>query len=103
MFLPLVRAVMLLGATAAQGKEPMEGAPTSAGEPQPVQVPAQRQIESLYSGALVGAKDGEDFAETPGYRQLLEILSQYGEDELQTKADRRLDWQKAIADPDSWR
>jgi len=114
MFLLLARAVMLLGATAAQGEQgdgarpapdpSAAEAPTAEAPTVEPDLPAQKsRIESLYSGALVGAKDAEDFAETPGYRQLLEILSQYSEEELQTKAGRRLDWEKAIADPDSWR
>jgi hypothetical protein len=109
MFLLLARAVVLVGATAAQGGQ--EGAPSRTPEAQPVQEDAggqdpaarERRIESLYAGALVGAKDAEDFAETHGYRQLLEILSQYDEDELLAKAARRLDVAQVLADPGAWR
>src|SRR5262245_32491857 len=42
----------------------------------------ERRIASLYEGTLIGAKDGEDFAETPAYRRLLEIVGSYAEGEL---------------------
>jgi len=113
MFLLLARAVILVGATAAQGEqagggEPPGPDPSGAAPLQEasdeLDLAAQRgRIESLYQGALVGAVDAQDFAETPGYRQLLEILSSYGEDELRAKAGRRLDVAQALADPDAWR
>src|SRR5262245_37891962 len=110
MFLLLARAVVLLGATAAQGGQVTEGAAPSPNEAAPVQEAAaqdpaaqERRIESLYAGSLVGVKDAEDFAETRGYRQLLEIVSNYSESELLAKAGRRLDVAQALADPDRWR
>ena len=113
MFFLLARAVILVGATVAQGEQPGEGArpgpdPSTANPVQEAPAPRdeaaqQRRIESLYEGALVGAVDAEDFAETPGYRRLLEILSRYDEDELRSKADRHLDVAQALADPDAWR
>jgi len=48
-------------------------------------------------------EDGKDFDETPGYRQLLDQVSRYGEDEIRKKAGRRLDVADAIAHPDAWR
>jgi hypothetical protein len=107
MSLLLARGLFLLGALVPQG-EPEQGADPSAaaaiGRDQQAAPPAQKpQLESLFEGALVGAADAQDFAETPGYRHLLETLSNYGEEELRQKAARHLDVAQALADPAAWR
>jgi len=80
---------------------PAQAAPGVA-EPAPPAAPA-RNLETLFDGSLVGVKDAEDFAETPGYRRLLEMLSNYGEGELERQATRQLDVPAALAQPDAWR
>lgn len=115
MSLLLAHALILLGAAAAQ-EGPLGQEQASHGS---VVAPAlvdprlddlrleseaqDRRIESLFEGALVGVRDAEDFSETPGYRQMLEKLSFYGEEELRQKAGRHLDVAQALADPDAWR
>ncbi len=112
MSLLLARGLFLLGAFAAQDEGPGvredradPSAPAPLGNVQEdTAPPAQKpRIESLYEGALVGVADAQDFVETPGYRQLLESLTRYGEEELRQKAGRRLDVAQALADPDGWR
>jgi hypothetical protein len=60
-------------------------------------------VDALFEGALVGARDGQDFAETPNYRRLLELVASYGEQELRDEARRELDHADALARPDAWR
>lgn len=112
MFSLLARGLFLLGAFAAQGNRPGEGVREAGADPSATELsgqddavpPAQKpQLESLFEGALVGAVDAQDFTETPGYRQLLESLARYGEEELRQKAGRRLDVAQALADPGDWR
>lgn len=118
MALLLAHCLLLLGALAAQEErsgEPQDGADPSAAPAGHVQEDGARaapeqataeqkpRLESLFEGALVGAVDAQDFAETPGYRHLLETLSRYGKDELRQKARRHLDVAQALADPDAWR
>lgn len=110
----LVSALTLLGAVTTQEQQPApevpagsveeqqaDGAQGSAAPAEPAAPP--RNLESLFGGALIGARDAEDFAETPGYRQLLETLSQYTDEELRQKVARRLDVPDAIAHPEAWR
>jgi len=105
MLLLLAPALILVGATAVQEERQGEPDPLETVLLGEVQDPAaqQRRLESLYEGALIGAADAQDFAETPGYRRLLDILSSYSEEELRTRAERRLDVALALADPDGWR
>jgi len=111
MSLLLARGLFLLGALAPQEGRPAEGregadpapAATTGQDPLDAAPAPKPQLESLYEGALVGAEDGQEFAETPGYRHLLETLSRYGEDELRQKAKRHLDVAQALGDPDAWR
>jgi hypothetical protein len=119
MLLSLAPALILVGATATQEPQaepdafeavlPSEPAALEAEAPadqeSEVQALSARQgrLESLYEGALIGAKDAEDFTETPGYRRLLEILARYSEEDLRARAGRRLDVAAALADPDAWR
>jgi hypothetical protein len=65
--------------------------------------PTARNVDALFEGALIGARDGQDFHETPGYRRLLEIVSRYGEQELRGQVQRELDFSDALARPDAWR
>jgi hypothetical protein len=86
----------------AVGQEP--GVPpgeAQASEPIPVATP--RRIDTLFEGALVGARDGQDFAETPSYRRLLELVARFEDQELRDQARRELDMADAIAHPDAWR
>ena len=105
---------VLLLASAPLGAQdaPAPATPPDAGEPAqqeglaPVRVtPAdvERRLTSLYEGTLLGVQDGQDFAETPDYRRLLELISRYGEGELRGKEPRDLERAAALADPSAWR
>ncbi|MSR61202.1 MAG: hypothetical protein EXS08_01975 [Planctomycetes bacterium] len=83
---------------AAALAEPSQAVPAAA-EP----APPPRNLDTLFDGALVGAKDAEDFAETPSYRRLLEMLSNYSDEELARQATRTLDVPAALAQPEAWR
>jgi hypothetical protein len=89
---PIVLAFGLLeagtDAAAPQARAQEEGAPN---------------LEAQFEGALVGVEDFVDFAETPGYRRLLEMLAQYEPAELEKKAIGRLDFAQALSTPDRWR
>lgn len=109
--LPLCLALGLSASPAAQGEPapeppaaPSQGEP-APGEPPPVevQVAPQQDLSVAFEGALVGAKDGEGFADTPSYRRLLELVARYTEEELVAKAQRELDHAGALQSPDAWR
>ncbi len=106
MNLRLPAALVLLGAPGLQGAAPDPSAPEAQAGTQS-EAEAQAQAESglttLYEGALLGAMDGAPFAETPGYRSLLEIVARYGEEELERKAQRQLDFAAVMAEPEAWR
>lgn len=102
MFPLLARGFLLLGAWGAQ-EAPVEN--LSGQEQVQREDPATRtgRLESQFAGALVGARDHEDISETPGYRQLLETLANYGEAELAGKAVGNLDVAAALGNPGRWR
>jgi hypothetical protein len=98
---------MLLAFLAVQADP--AGAGSTASDPQgedaptvEVRVPRESQDE-LWEGTLTGVLDGQDFAETPGYRRLLEILSQRNEQSLAEETQRQLVVADALAEPDAWR
>jgi hypothetical protein len=97
----LAVTLALVGFPAAvqEGTEPSE--PPAGEHTTPVVVAGP--LDTLFEGALVGARDGEDFNETPGYRKLLESLAVHGEEELIQKARTELDHADAVASPDRWR
>jgi hypothetical protein len=109
--LPLMLALGLCARPAAQGEPaPQPPAAPAQGEPAPaepapveVQVAPQEDRSLAFEGALVGAKDGEGFADTPSYRRLLELVARYTEEELVAKAQRELDHAGALQSPDAWR
>ena len=69
----LTRALLVLtGLAGAQGSSAVdlgstaqEVESTPALQDAPNTVPEERRVDLLYEGALVGARDAEDFAETP--------------------------------------
>ena len=108
LFLPSL--LVLAGASLATQEPPPE--PEGADEPAQQEAPApvhvtpaevERRLTSLYEGTLLGVQDGQDFAETPGYRRLVEIVGGYGENELRDKRPPLLDRAKAVADPAAFR
>jgi len=111
LFLP--RLTLLLAGLAPALQEPAPGPePSPAEQAAPGQVPApagdappatERRVDALFEGALVGAVDGQDFAETPGYRRLLELLSHYDPEQLKLQVEAPFDFHAALADPDAWR
>jgi hypothetical protein len=102
---------------APETEQPVRIAPVQAEEPPQVE-PAQqapdaereRRLEAnrarfptLFEGALLDANDGEDFAETPGYRRLVELVSAYTPDEVAQRARTDFDYAEFLAEPDLWR
>ena len=61
------------------------------------------KLHTLFEGSLADTRDGDGFAETPGYRHLLEILKSYSAEDFAALPRRRLDWGAAMADPGAWR
>jgi hypothetical protein len=61
------------------------------------------RLSTLFEGALVDSHNGEGFAETEGYRKLLQTLSTYPSDQVEKLATQKLDWTAATKDPDAWR
>jgi hypothetical protein len=107
MFAVLSPVLLLLGSLVAPQETPAPPRDEASVE-QDQSAPAapavpERRIESLFEGALIGARDREDFAETPGYRRLLEIVSNYREGELTQRVESRFDFPAALGDPDAWR
>jgi hypothetical protein len=85
---------------------------TRAQAPVPAAAPLQADVDpmgrsvrlsTLFEGALVDSHNGEGFAETEGYRKLLQTLSTYPTDQVDKLATRKLDWTAATTDPDAWR
>lgn len=105
---PLLLSVLVL---ASIPLAPQDSTPQPAPEASipvrvtPEQAPeeAARRLASLYEGTLSGVQDGQDFAETPDYRRLIEIVSRYGEHELRDKTPRDFDRAAALANPAAWR
>jgi hypothetical protein len=71
-------------------------------EPQPVSAWRAR-LSTLFEGALMDTENGDDFEETPGYRQLLELVSGYSPEDIKGRARSELDFGGALSDPDAWR
>lgn len=83
-----------------QEPRPAAGAvpPAAAGQWTPSQ-----DLSVQFEGALVDTRNGDGFIETPGYRKLLEEVRSWPESDFNGRALVRLDYDAAMADPDSWR
>ena len=66
-------------------------------------VPIETRLATLFEGALADSKNGEPFAETPGYAKLLSSLAAYAPAEVTQLADADLDHAGVMADPDRFR
>lgn len=86
---------------------PSEPEPAPAAEapaPTPVELEQQAvELSTRFSGALTDTENGQGFAETSGYRHLLEQIASYSPEELSEKARRILDPEAVMRDPDRWR
>jgi len=100
----------LYALSSAQRK--FSGPRPAAAEAEPVApvplTPAEREarevrLSTLLEGSLADARNGQDFAETPGYRRLLQIVMSYPADQFASLATRPLDRDAALRDPDAWR
>jgi hypothetical protein len=63
----------------------------------------EARLATAFEGALRDQQNGQDFVETTGYRKLLEQLAQFDPAEVSARAERSLDYEGALADPDAWR
>jgi len=69
----------------------------------PDKVLREQNLATAFQGALADTGNGEPFRETSGYTTLVRELAQYSPEEVQRKAERWIDYQGAVADPDGWR
>ncbi|HEV8113850.1 MAG TPA: hypothetical protein VGR31_13830 [Planctomycetota bacterium] len=90
--------------TSAQAPAPAPAAARADAPPADVDPMARSvRLSTLFEGALVDSHNGEGFAETEGYRKLLQTLSTYPADQVEKLATQKLDWTAATNDPDAWR
>ncbi len=69
----------------------------------PDAVPVGARLATAFEGALMDSQNGQDFAETPGYRKLLESLSDFTPEQVAERARIYLDHASALREPDRWR
>ena len=91
---PLCVGALLLALPRAPQGQPAPAEPLQ--EPRPA-------LSALFEGALLDADNGQDFAETPGYRRLLGLVSRYRPEEIQSQAVKELDFPVSLGDPERWR
>jgi len=77
-----------------------EDAPQTKGEES---IPIEARLATLFEGALADSKNGEPFAETPGYVKLITSLAAYKPEEVSARATADLDYAAVMADPDRFR
>ncbi len=53
----------------------------------------------MFEGAFLDSANGQDFSETPGYRKLVEQVSQIDPEEFSRRTVERLDYEAAVRDP----
>src|SRR5262245_12123262 len=104
----LVGSVLLLPALAAQDAPapvPVEIQQAPAGPPPGAEPDAEvrRRLASTWEGALLDSTNGQDFAETAGYRRLLTILQAMDPAAVAGRATASLDRAQALAAPDGLR
>jgi hypothetical protein len=105
-----VKALLLTLVLCAAQQEPQAGgtaaipAVESAPQTQDEQsTPIETRLATLFEGALADSKNGEPFAETPGYAKLITSLAAFSREEVQTRATTDLDFTAVMADPDRFR
>ena len=62
-----------------------------------------RILPTLYQGAFMDAGNGDDFKETPGYRELIRVLKDHAPSTALGKAEALMDYRAVIDDPDRFR
>jgi hypothetical protein len=91
--------------SAAQGEGTAGPAPEDAETPaqgaEP-ESPARRDLAELFEGALLDAANGQDFAETPGYRKLLQQVDGWPAADFDARSLEPLDYEQALLDPAAW-
>ncbi len=81
-----------------------EAAHSLAGAPiLPDPVLREQNLQTRFQGALLDTKNGEGFRETSGYTTLIREIEPYTPEEIAKKAQRWLDYEGAVKDPDGWR
>jgi hypothetical protein len=63
----------------------------------------RRRLSTMWEGALLDSANGQDFAETAGYRRLLDFLQALEPATVIERATSTLDRARAVTDPDSLR
>ena len=97
-------ALWVLGREQAASVENQPAAEAARPPPTPAELEARRnELYGAFEGALSDSANGDDFAETPGYLRLVTIVASFSPDEVHARVRRRVDYAKAIAEPDLWR
>ena len=98
-------AALYMLTTKAKSEAPRETAPAVAVAPAtPEELAAKRErLFGLFEGSLADAGNGQDFAETSGYRRLLSLVAGYSSEDFHAKTQRWLDYESAKSQPDLWR
>jgi hypothetical protein len=86
------------GATEPAPQTPELVAPQDDAAP----APAPDDLATLFEGALLDAANGQDFAETPGYRKLLQHVDGWPDADFDARSFEHLDHAQASADPAAW-
>ncbi len=60
-------------------------------------------LATAFEGALRDQENGQEIAETTGYRKLLEQVAKFSPEEVAQRTQRTLDYPAVLADPDAWR
>lgn len=60
-------------------------------------------LGTLFEGCLLDSSNGQDFAETAGYRRALEILYTHPREEVAKRIVKDFDHGECVAEPDLWR
>ncbi len=99
--------VLLLAQEQRQPNEIEDPAPLTQ-VPVQVEEPApgsewRARLSTLFEGALTDSENGEAFEETPGYRQLLQLVSAYTPEDIRSRTETELAFGEALSDPDAWR
>jgi len=85
-----------------QTRQSLAGGDANAGVARP-SGDREALVSGLFQGALLSARDGADFAETPGYRRLLYHVRAMSPAAFSARVSGWLDWTDAVAHPDRWR
>jgi hypothetical protein len=102
--------LLLMGLFALYSLQQLPSAAPEAAPTAPARPPTPEEIEqqaivlsTRFSGALSDTVNGQGFAETSGYRHLLEQVASFSPEELRERTRHILDPAAVVRDPDRWR